>query len=528
MKKRLLAALSLLAALHLTGCAAPAATETPRSATMEPAALVSPGTNKEAEAEPPVKFSDPVLEAMIRATMGKPTGDISAAEAQAVTSLNLSLDWQESLSDGMKITNLGGLENFTNLDSLNLSAHAIIDISALRGLTKLRALSLEGNPLADISPLAGLTGLRLLFLSNCAAQDYTPLAQLVNLEYLKLDNSTISELTPLTSLHNLKALYLANSPIRDYTPLAQVYSGLEEKDFIIATTLEELGFTMDMNSKQARFDGDTATVRINHSEWGIPPELGFENCVHVTMYLDGEHKLGVGFYPKLNAFVFQMGKNREMIMNYVYDPANGGFSLGTEERERVEQIWRAALPDAEADDLLLAGIPIFNEVILSTFHMTAEALFALPFEPPTLKSLGFFPDKANAVCLYEQRGDRDYNIEIRRPEWGEKEYDIRFFTPLSEGYRIVGTYNLAERRFFIGVDDDFGGGGNFEYFSDTKEHVDGWCSYKDMTVEEYFFKAFNDPDIKDVYLHSIEMMRQYFVDRFGQTMEDLFSLPGCE
>ena len=107
MKKRLLAALSLLAALHLTGCAAPAATETPRSATMEPAALVSPGTNKEAEAEPPVKFSDPVLEAMIRATMGKPTGDISAAEAQAVTSLNLSLDWQESLSDGMKITNPG-------------------------------------------------------------------------------------------------------------------------------------------------------------------------------------------------------------------------------------------------------------------------------------------------------------------------------------------------------------------------------------------------------------------------------------
>mgnify|MGYP002681800166 FL=1 len=165
MKKRLLVTLSLLAALHLTGCAAPAATETPRSATMEPAALVSPGTNETTEAELPVKFSDPILEAMIRATMGKPTGDISTAEAQAVTSLNLSLDWQESLSDGMKITNLGGLENFTNLDSLNLSAHAIMDISALRGLTKLRALSLEGNPLADTSPLAGLTGLRLLFRS---------------------------------------------------------------------------------------------------------------------------------------------------------------------------------------------------------------------------------------------------------------------------------------------------------------------------------------------------------------------------
>ena len=320
-----------------------------------------------------------------------------------------------------------------------------MDISALRGLTKLRALSLEGNPIADISPLAGLTGLRLLFLSNCAAQDYTPLAQLVNLEYLKLDNSTISELTPLTSLHNLKALYLANSPIRDYTPLAQVYSGLEEKDFIIATTLEELGFTMDMNSKQARFDGDTATVRINHSEWGIPPELGFENCVHVTMYLDGEHKLGVGFYPKLNAFVFQMGKNREMIMNYVYDPANGGFSLGTEERERVEQIWRAALPDAEADDLLLAGIPFTR--ILSTF-MTAERSLRFRLNRQPSKAWAS-PDKANAVAV------QDAGIELHiepAPGMGRKGVRHKVLHVLSEGYRMLVRITWQSGGF-IGVDD---------------------------------------------------------------------------
>jgi hypothetical protein len=160
--------------------------------------------------------------------------------------------------------------------------------------------------------------------------------------------------------------------------------------------------------------------------------------------------------------------------------------------------------------------------------MTAAKLYALPYAPPSLKSFGFFADEPNAVYLYEYRGEKDVNMEVHRPEWGEKEFDVRFFTPISDEYRIVVTWHAAEKKFIASVDDNSQGGGSFEYFIDTGEHLDIWCSYKDKTVEEYFIKAYNNPAITDVYQHSIDLMVQYVSDTFGMTIEELYSLPTGE
>ncbi len=70
-------------------------------------------------------------------------------------------------------------------------------------------------------------------------------------------------------------------------------------------------------------------------------------------------------------------------------------------------------------------------------------------------------------------------MEVHRPEWGEKEYDVRFFTPISDEYRIVSTWHAADGKFIASVDDNSQGGGSFEYFIDTGEHLDIWCSYPD-------------------------------------------------
>jgi hypothetical protein len=78
------------------------------------------------------------------------------------------------------------------------------------------------------------------------------------------------------------------------------------------------------------------------------------------------------------------------------------------------------------------------------------------------------------------------------------------------------------------VDDNSQGGGSFEYFIDTGEHFDIWCSYPDKTVEEYFTKAYNDPAIMDVYQHSVDLMEQYVSDTFGMTIEELYTLPTGE
>jgi hypothetical protein len=55
--------------------------------------------------------------------MGKPSGDITVAEAKTVTSLNLAFaEWQKYISEKEPISSIAGLENFTSLESLDLSA----------------------------------------------------------------------------------------------------------------------------------------------------------------------------------------------------------------------------------------------------------------------------------------------------------------------------------------------------------------------------------------------------------------------
>lgn len=517
--------ITVLLTITLAACSTPAVTTTPSNPVAE---VTTTSSLVETSVPVVVTFADPVLEAMIRGTMGKTEGDITLAEAQAVTRMNLSNELQRTISEETPIKDLSGLENFTSLETLGLSNHAITDISPLQELTKLTTLSLAGNPVADVSPLAGLTDLQLLVLSGSQAQDYSALSNLVNLQVLMLDNSTITDLTPLAGLTNLRQLHLANSTIEDLYPLETIYPNLEDKDFIIATTLAELGFNLDVNSHQAVYDGESASFTIHHAAWGQPQEEWHNNTIRTSMYTESGHKVLLGYYGDLDAYVFMMHKEGEPPVNYVYDAHSGDINISEEDRASIEQVVRAAFEVMEDEDPLLAPMRIFHDTVKDTFGMTAAKLYALPYAPPSLKSFGFFADEPNSVYLYEYRGEKDVNMEVHRPEWGEKDFDVRFFTPISDEYRIVVTWHAAEKKFIASVDDNSQGGGSFEYFIDTGEHLDIWCSYPDKTVEEYFIKAYNDPAIEDVYQHSVDLMMQYVSDTFGMTIEELYSLPTGE
>jgi hypothetical protein len=520
--------IAVLLTITLAACSTPTVTTTSSNPVAE---VTTTSSLVETSAPVVVTFADPVLEAMIRGTMGKTEGDITVAEAQAVTRMNLSNELQSYISEETPIKDLSGLENFTSLVTLDLSNHAVTDISPLQELTKLTALSLAGNPVADVSPLEGLTRLKVLMLSGSKAQDYSALSNLVNLQVLKLDNSTITDLTPLAGLTNLRQLHLANSSFENLSPLETIYPNLENKDFIIATTLEELGFNFDENSRQAYFENEDTTFTIHHVAWGSPPEEWHTNTIRTSMYTESGHKVLLGYYGNQNAYVFMIHKEGEPLVNYVYDAKNSNLNIAEEDRVRIEQVMREVFEVMEGEDPLLAPMRIFRDLVKDTFGMTPEKLFALPYAPPTLNNLGFHPDQANAVYLYEYRGESsldDVNMEVHRPEWGEKEFDVRFFTPISDEYRIVVTWHAAEKKFIASVDDNSQGGGSFEYFIDTGEHFDIWCSYPDKTVEEYFIKAYNDPAITDVYQHSVDLMVQYVRDTFGMTIEELYSLPTGE
>ena len=253
----------LMAAVLLLGAAGCAARVSPIDAesTAQPAVTQSDAPSA---SEPPaaevIVFDDAVLESLVRAAIGKPEGDITNADAEQVTDLELS---QQGVDPNQPyIHNLSALQYFKNLTYLGLGyavqnaddPMAPVDISPLAGLTKLESLQMggividdlsavsgmhnligltvfNGEQALDLSPLAGMTNLQALTLRNNKITDITPLAGLKNLTYLDLEGNQITDVTPLASMTRLNRLFLSNNPISDFSSLAEVRSDLEEWDF---------------------------------------------------------------------------------------------------------------------------------------------------------------------------------------------------------------------------------------------------------------------------------------------------------
>lgn len=200
-----------------------------------------------------IAFNDPVLEAAVRNTIQKPSGDITFADVWGVESLNADRDWQEHPAEGTQIKDISALKYFLGMKDLGLQFHNIQNIRPLAGLTKLESLRLGGNPVNNVDALYGLTNLYGLTLWNCTASNYSHLKNLTKLNSLAIGYSTFNDLSLLTGLPDLQALDIVGSKvtdlsplldmpqlkrlmirdcsITDYAPLLQIYPNLEETDF---------------------------------------------------------------------------------------------------------------------------------------------------------------------------------------------------------------------------------------------------------------------------------------------------------
>jgi Leucine-rich repeat (LRR) protein len=158
-----------------------------------------------------VIFPDSNLEAVIRATIGKPNGIIYAADLEKIVRLD---------ANDKNIKYIKGLEYCTNLERLSLSRNQITDVKPLARLKNLQRLALTDNQITDISPLASLTNLRWLYLDGNQITDISPLASLTNLQWLWLSSNQIADVEPLAGLTNLHNLYLGGNQITDVEPLA--------------------------------------------------------------------------------------------------------------------------------------------------------------------------------------------------------------------------------------------------------------------------------------------------------------------
>jgi len=234
------------------GCAASVAPVTPDE--------VAPDATVTQAPTDVIVFDDAALEASIREALGKPEGDVTRADAETLTELELSqmgVDKEQpyihSLSALQYFTNLTYLglgyavqnaqdplapidlsviANLQNLESLQMAGVVVDDLSPLAGLDQLKSLTLyNGNQPLDLTPLSGLVNLEALTLRNNKITDLTPLAGMSNLRYLDLEGNQITDVSPLAGLTGLERLFLIDNPISDFSSLAEVRSDLIEWDF---------------------------------------------------------------------------------------------------------------------------------------------------------------------------------------------------------------------------------------------------------------------------------------------------------
>ena len=160
---------------------------------------------------PAVTFPDTNLEAVVRNTLGLPTGPLTTYDLQALNWLNAG--WRN-------ISNLAGLEWATNLSSLYLPGNAVTDWSPLLPLQQLQTLDVGYSNLRDLSPLQGLTNLTTLTVDGNPVTNLAQLAGLPNLISLSAQNCSPSNLAGIGTLIHLHSLFLRGDGLRDPSPLA--------------------------------------------------------------------------------------------------------------------------------------------------------------------------------------------------------------------------------------------------------------------------------------------------------------------
>ncbi len=528
MKKLLFVLLTFVLALAISACGSPAATSLPDLSvtSSDPSTTAAPEI---------VTFSDPALEKMIRASIGKPSGDITPADAGAVTRLDLSGELQGYLADTATIRDIDGLEAFTNLEHLDLSFHEVGDIMPLVGLTKLTNLILTGNPFQDIAPLSGLTNLKFLDLSGCAAPDYAPLSSLTSLQYLKLTDSSLTDVTPLAGLTNLKYLFLAGSPVENYFPLSELEPGLLEKDFIIAHTLVELGFYMDFERKQAILEGDGASVRLNHREWGNPPDDWMGNCIRVV-FGQNDYKIDIGYYPEHDAYVVMAFKG-DQALNYVYDRRNDPSILNMEDRASKEETVRAVFAGTEMDpdDVLLTPVRVYHDLLAETAGLSVETLFEMPFDendhslPTPFTRLGFAFLDYKGTYYYEEQEPHALNLYVHRTDFDEAvsaenllDWNMEFYDSDVNGYKLYILYFASNGKYLVTIEKD-GAEAKIDVQPATGEYGG---EYPDLdTARQSFNDAFGTEG-DDFFDAPIAHFEQVLQARFGMGVEELFALEG--
>jgi Leucine-rich repeat (LRR) protein len=193
-------------------------------------------TNGSEDKTPPAAGS--IVEQAIRKELKKPTGELTKADLEKVTHLNLSYN---------KLTKLPKeLEKLTQLTSLDLGVNKLTELpNGLEKLTQLKNLYLHDNKLTSVKELEKLTQLTRLYLNdNKLAELPMGLEKLTQLTSLDLGVNQLTDVKGLEKLNQLKYLLLWHNKLTDVTGLEKLtqlkYLGLDGNPDLTKAQIDEL------------------------------------------------------------------------------------------------------------------------------------------------------------------------------------------------------------------------------------------------------------------------------------------------
>lgn len=150
-----------------------------------------------------VQFNNAVLEQEIRKLIYKTTADITENDIKDIKSLFI----------GKNYTEVSGIENFPNLEFLEIWNSNITDLSGIESLNKLVLLKIRDCKITGLSRIENLKNIARIEIIDCKINSLAPLKQLPNLKQLKCAISTNADVKILTELSNLTFLDLHGSKI---------------------------------------------------------------------------------------------------------------------------------------------------------------------------------------------------------------------------------------------------------------------------------------------------------------------------
>ncbi len=131
------------------------------------------------------------------------------------------------LNNNYEISFIENIEQFENLEELNLGRNKIKKIENIGNLSNLKELFLYGNQIEVIENIGALKNLKKLILDINIIREISGLTNLEKLETLSLVKNKIARIYGLESLNSLKKINLDGNPIQEITGIGNLKNIIE-------------------------------------------------------------------------------------------------------------------------------------------------------------------------------------------------------------------------------------------------------------------------------------------------------------